>query len=186
MIMKDARVGGAWTWHQDYGYWYENGVLFPLLTSAFMAVDPATRESGCLQVLERSHKLGRLHHVLTGDQAGADRERVDEAAKRLPLVYVEMDPGDVLFFDCNLLHRSDQNRSANPRWSMICCYNAARNDPYKESHHPRYTPLMKLPDSVIKEVGIRRFGDSIDNVAWLVAEKDRSASQLKKEPSDSR
>ena len=21
MIMKDAKVGGAWTWHQDYGYW---------------------------------------------------------------------------------------------------------------------------------------------------------------------
>ena len=29
MIMKDALVGGAWAWHQDYGYWYQNGVLFP-------------------------------------------------------------------------------------------------------------------------------------------------------------
>jgi ectoine hydroxylase len=29
MIMKDAKVGGAWAWHQDYGYWYQNGVLFP-------------------------------------------------------------------------------------------------------------------------------------------------------------
>src|SRR5262245_42211809 len=29
MIMKEARTGGAWAWHQDYGYWYENGVLFP-------------------------------------------------------------------------------------------------------------------------------------------------------------
>ena len=38
MIMKDARVGGAWAWHQDYGYWYQNGVLFPMLTSAFIAV----------------------------------------------------------------------------------------------------------------------------------------------------
>lgn len=43
MIMKDARIGGAWTWHQDYGYWYQNGVLFPLLTSASIAVDPSTR-----------------------------------------------------------------------------------------------------------------------------------------------
>ena len=23
-------IGGAWTWHQDYGYWYQNGVLLPL------------------------------------------------------------------------------------------------------------------------------------------------------------
>ncbi|MEQ1843599.1 MAG: phytanoyl-CoA dioxygenase family protein, partial [Verrucomicrobiales bacterium] len=29
MILKDARVGGAWAWHQDYGYWYQNGLLFP-------------------------------------------------------------------------------------------------------------------------------------------------------------
>jgi ectoine hydroxylase len=25
MILKDAKVGGAWAWHQDYGYWYQNG-----------------------------------------------------------------------------------------------------------------------------------------------------------------
>ena len=81
MIMKDAKVGGAWAWHQDYGYWYQNGVLFPLLTSAFIAVDPATRENGCMQVLKGSHHMGRVDHVLTGDQAGADMERVREAEK---------------------------------------------------------------------------------------------------------
>src|ERR1035438_9749038 len=72
MIMKNAKVGGAWTWHQDYGYWYQNGVLFPLLPSAFIAVDPATRQNGCLQVIRGSHQAGRIEHVLTGDQAGAD------------------------------------------------------------------------------------------------------------------
>src|SRR5580693_2742018 len=76
MIMKDPKVGGAWTWHQDYGYWYQNGVLFPLLCSAFIAVDAATRQNGCMQVLRGSHQLGRIDHVLTGQQAGADMERV--------------------------------------------------------------------------------------------------------------
>ena len=178
MIMKDAKVGGAWAWHQDYGYWYQNGVLFPLLTSAYIAVDPATRENGCLQVLKGSHRMGRVDHVLTGDQAGADLERVHEAQKRLELVYVEMDPGDVLFFHANLLHRSDQNKSDNPRWSMICCYNAARNDPYKEAHHPRYTPLHKVPDAAIREAGLRRFADSSTNVAWMNDTEDHSASSL--------
>ena len=55
MILKDAKVGGAWTWHQDYGYWYQNGVLFPDLISVFIAVDPCTKENGCLQVIEGSH-----------------------------------------------------------------------------------------------------------------------------------
>ena len=178
MIMKDAKVGGAWTWHQDYGYWYQNGVLFPDLCSASIAVDAATRENGCLQVIRGSQRLGRVDHVLTGEQAGADMERVNEALKRLDLVYVEMEPGDVLFFHANLLHRSDQNRSEAPRWSMICCYNAARNDPYKESHHPRYTPLAKVPDAAIEEAGLKRFADSRVDVAWLETREDRSAASL--------
>ncbi len=182
MIMKDPRTGGAWTWHQDYGYWYQNGVLFPLLTSVSIAVDAATRENGCLQVIPGSHLCGRVEHILTGDQAGADRERVDEILKRLPLVHCEMQPGDAIFFHSNLLHRSDQNRSDDPRWSMICCYNAARNDPYKESHHPRYTPLKVVPDAAIKEVGIRRFGDDQSDVAWLQDQKDRSAKLLANQP----
>jgi ectoine hydroxylase-related dioxygenase (phytanoyl-CoA dioxygenase family) len=175
MIMKDARVGGAWAWHQDYGYWYRNAVIAPLLCSAYIAVDRATRENGCLQVIEGSHVLGRIDHVLTGDQAGADRERVDAILERLPLVHVEMEPGDVLFFHCNLLHCSADNRSEHPRWSMICCYNAARNDPYQESHHPRYTPLSVVPDSAIREAGLRRFSDSSADVAWLDPAIDRSA-----------
>ncbi len=179
MIMKDAKVGGAWAWHQDYGYWYQNGVLFPNLTSAYIAVDRATKENGCLQVIRGSHKLGRIEHGLTGDQAGADQERVDEILKRLDLVYVEMEPGDTLFFHANLLHRSDQNHSDNPRWSMICCYNAKSNDPFKESHHPRYTPLIKVPDSEIVKAGERRFSESADeNAAWLDVNKDASATEL--------
>ncbi|HEX4486543.1 MAG TPA: phytanoyl-CoA dioxygenase family protein [Terriglobales bacterium] len=176
MIMKDAKVGGAWTWHQDYGYWYQNGVLFPALTSVSIAVDAATKENGCMQVIPYSHTLGRIEHILKGEQAGADMERVAEVLKRLPLVYVEAEPGDALFFHPNLLHRSDQNTSDNPRWSMICCYNSKKNDPYKESHHPRYTPLNKVPDSAIKQAGLKRFstGDS----AWMNEHTDRSATVL--------
>ena len=155
MILKDPKVGGAWAWHQDYGYWYQNGVLQPLLTSIFLAVDPCTRQNGCLQVIRGSHHCGRIDHVLTGDQAGADRERVEELLKRMPLDHVEMVPGDALFFHCNLLHSSAQNSSKYPRWALICCYNAARNDPYKESRHPQYTRLEKWPDERVKEVGQR-------------------------------
>jgi hypothetical protein len=150
MILKEPRVGGAWEWHQDYGYWYHNGCLAPELVSCWIAIDPSTRENGCLQVLRGSHHLGRIDHGKTGDQTGADLERVEQALQRHELVYIEAQPGDALFFHCNLLHRSDQNRSENPRWSLICCYNAARNSPYKESRHPAYSPLAKVGDDAIK------------------------------------
>ena len=151
MMLKEPFVGGAWEWHQDYGYWYNNGCLFPLLASCLIAVDRANRENGCLQVIRGSHEMGRIDHGKTGDQTGADMERVEAALERMELVYIEAEPGDALFFHSNLLHRSDQNTSPNPRWSLICCYNAARNDPYKESRHPRYTPLVKVSDSAIKD-----------------------------------
>ena len=153
MILKEPRVGGAWAWHQDYGYWYNNGCLFPLLASCMIAVDRATKENGCLQVLKGSHRMGRLDHGQVGDQTGTDPERVDAALQRLELIHCELEPGSAIFFHCNLLHRSDQNKSQHPRWAFICCYNAARNDPYQESRHPRYSRLEKWDDSRVKEVG---------------------------------
>lgn len=184
MIMKDPRVGGAWTWHQDYGYWYRNGVLWPLLVSCSIAIDPATRENGCLQVIPRSHELGRIDHLQSGDQAGADMERVNAVLERLPVVHCEMQPGDAIFFHPNLLHRSDMNRSEHPRWSMICCYNAARNDPYLDSHHPRYTPLSVVPDACVRDVGVKRFADSVADVAWLDVREDHSATAAGIEPTE--
>jgi ectoine hydroxylase len=181
MIMKDPLIGGAWAWHQDYGYWYQNGVLFPDLVSVFIAADPCTRQNGCLQVIRGSHRLGRIEHVLTGDQAGADLERVEKVLERLPLVHVEMGPGDALFFHPNLLHRSDRNASPDPRWSLICCYNARHNDPYQDSHHPRYTPLSKVEDRMIREVGVKRFADDPSNVAWLDPVQDESSRSLARE-----
>jgi ectoine hydroxylase len=159
MIMKQARTGGAWEWHQDYGYWYENGVLTPNLCSVFIAVDPATKANGCMQVLKRSHAMGRINHVKIGDQTGADPERIAAASSRYELVFVEMAPGDALFFHANLLHRSDQNRSENDRWALICCYNGRRNSPYKEGRHPCYTPLEIADDEAIKQAGVKRFSD---------------------------
>lgn len=151
MNYKEPRVGGAWEWHQDYGYWYNNGCLLPLMASCLISVSAATKEMGCLQVLRGSHLMGRIDHGKTGDQTGADLERVNAALERMELVYCETQPGDAIFFDSNLLHRSDQNVSPAARWSLICCYNAARNDPYKESKHPRYSKLEKVADTAVSQ-----------------------------------
>jgi len=165
MILKEPFVGGAWAWHQDYGYWYHNGCLAPLLASCMIAVDRATRENGCLQVVRGSHLLGRMDHGKVGDQTGvAEVDRLNSALERLELVHCELAPGSAIFFHCNLLHRSDQNKSPDPRWAFIACYNARRNDPYKESRHPRYALLEKWDDARIKEVG-RKQPTAVQQVA---------------------
>ena len=50
VMIKEPRFGGAWEWHQDYGYWYNNGCLFPKMISVMVAIDRHTEENGCLQV----------------------------------------------------------------------------------------------------------------------------------------
>ncbi len=180
---KEPKVGGAWEWHQDYGYWYLNGCLFPDMLSVFIAVDPCTRENGCMQVLRGSHNMGRIDHGFVGEQTGADLERVEQAKKRMELVYCEMEPGTALFFHSNLLHTSEPNLSEHPRWGLICCYNTKHNDPYKEHHHPRYTPLDKVPDAAIKEIGAKPM-DSTQG--FLRQDEDDTTSRIEVDGTESK
>ncbi len=152
MMLKESRTGGAWEWHQDYGYWYSNGCLFPDMASCLIALDRATRENGCLQVIRGSHKMGRIDHAKSGDQTGADLQRVEAALQRMPLVYGELQPGDAIFFHGNTLHRSDSNTSPHPRWSLICCYNTRHNDPIFTGKHPGYHPLEIWDDQKVSQI----------------------------------
>jgi len=159
---KDAREGGAWEWHQDYGYWYDYGCLYPDMCSVMVGLDKASAENGCLRVLKGSHKIGRLNHVKsTGNQINADPERVTWAKARHEEIFCELDPGDSIFFHCNLLHSSGPNTSNLRRWALIFCYNLATNDPFAQSHNPNYRLLTKVNDSSILQAGTR-FADGTE------------------------
>jgi ectoine hydroxylase-related dioxygenase (phytanoyl-CoA dioxygenase family) len=150
LMQKEPRVGGAWEWHQDYGYWYKNEFLFPdQMLSVMIAITEATQANGCLQVIRGSHKMGRVEHGFAGEQVGAAQRYVDLALKTMELVYVQLKPGDALFFHSNLIHRSEANRSESARWSLISCYNRASNVAYNEKHASCITPLVTVPDDAL-------------------------------------
>jgi ectoine hydroxylase-related dioxygenase (phytanoyl-CoA dioxygenase family) len=146
MTMKQPNEGGAWEWHQDFGYWYNYGCLAPQMMSIYVALDKATRENGCLQVLKGTHKLGRLNHIREDGQTNVEAEHLAAALERFEHVYVEMEAGDALVFDGNLLHRSDANRSDTYRWGYICSYNAIENAPFKKvREYGNYEELKTVP-----------------------------------------
>ena len=152
LMQKEPRVGGAWEWHQDYGYWYKNQFLFPdQLMSVMVALTPASKENGCLQVIKGSHKMGRVNHGFAGEQVGADMVMVNNALQTMELVYCTLDAGDALFFHPNLLHRSEGNLSEHPRWSIISCYSLQSNLAYNESSVSWKTPVKIVPDNAILE-----------------------------------
>src|SRR3546814_13873760 len=149
-MQKEPRVGGAWEWHQDYGYWYKNQFMFPdQLVSVMIALTPANKENGCLQVIKGSHKMGRVNHGFAGDQVGADMVMVENALKTMELVCCELQPGDALLFHPNLLHRSEANLSDSPRWSVISVYVSQSNSAYNAETHSRKNPVSVVPDDAI-------------------------------------
>ena len=150
LMQKEPKVGGAWEWHQDYGYWYKNQFMFPdQLVSVMVALTPANKNNGCIEVIKGSHKLGRVNHGFAGEQVGADMVMVDNALKTMDLVYVEIEAGDALFFHSNLLHRSAANESDKPRWSIISCYSSESNLAYNETSTSWKSPIDIVPDEAL-------------------------------------
>ena len=170
LMQKEPHVGGAWEWHQDYGYWYKNQFLFPdQLVSVMVALTEANKQNGCLQVIKGSHKLGRVNHGFAGEQVGADMEMVNHALKTMELVYVELQPGDTLFFHSNILHRSEANLSDKPRWSLISCYNSLSNPAYHDESVAWKKPVdIVADDALLKSTNT---GASVEG-DFLKKEKD--------------
>jgi ectoine hydroxylase-related dioxygenase (phytanoyl-CoA dioxygenase family) len=172
LMQKEPKIGGAWEWHQDYGYWYKNEFLFPdQMMSVMIAITEANKGNGCLQVIKASHKMGRIEHGFAGEQVGASQHYVDIALKTLELVYVETMPGDALFFHSNLLHRSEGNLSEGPRWSLISVYNRSKNIPYNEPSQSSIIPLKAVPDEALMECKTEVIGDTAH---FLEKEKDEA------------
>jgi hypothetical protein len=169
LMQKEPKVGGAWEWHQDYGYWYKNQFIFPdQLVSVMIALTKANKENGCLQVIKGSHKLGRVNHGFSGEQVGADMVMVNNALKTMELVYCEIEPGDALFFHSNLLHRSEAYLSDYPRWSIISCYNSQSNLAYNEQSTAWKVPVDTVPDDAL----LKREAASFSEADFLKKEND--------------
>jgi phytanoyl-CoA hydroxylase len=172
LMQKEPRIGGAWEWHQDYGYWYKNEFLLPdQMTSIMVAITDANKENGCLQVIRGTHKMGRIEHGFAGEQVGASQHYVDLALKTMPLIYVALKAGDALFFHPNLLHRSEANLSSQPRWSLIAVYNRAENKPYNEPSQSSTIPIQMVPDEALLEWETTQLSD---NASFLDKEKDEA------------
>ncbi len=124
-MQKDPGTGG-WEYHQDYGYHYKE-FFYPDFVSVMVALDPATRDNGCLRVVRGSHRLGRLEHEPFGSQKIANRERVALALEEMEEVHCEMSAGSVLYFHGNILHASNANLGNTSRWCLIFSYVPSTN-----------------------------------------------------------
>jgi phytanoyl-CoA hydroxylase len=124
LINKPPGVDGRHPLHQDLLY-------FPFrpaekIVATWTALEPCTRENGCLVVVPGTHQGELLEHENPGWEyvnymyvgakgVGAHPDRV----------HLEMQPGDTLFFHPLLLHGSGRNRSDGYRRAISAHFASA-------------------------------------------------------------
>jgi phytanoyl-CoA hydroxylase len=129
VMTKDPSYSSITSWHRDIRYWsFER----PELVSTWLALGEEHRRNGCLLVLPGSHAMEFRPEAL--DPSQFLRTDLPQHRKLLSTqVAVELEPGDVLFFDCRLFHAAGHNQTAETKYSVVFTYHAADNRPLSGS-----------------------------------------------------
>ncbi len=119
-IIKESHTPAHVSWHQDLTYW---GLSSDAQVSAWLALSPATPESGCMRMVSGSHKRGRCDHHATNDETnvlygGQTIRDVDENKARL----LPLEPGEASFHHGWTLHASRPNQSDDRRIGLNIQY----------------------------------------------------------------
>jgi hypothetical protein len=122
-ICKPKGNGKRVPWHEDSAYW--KGLIEPMeVCTVWLAIDPSTRENGCMMVIPQTH--------LTGYKGFSEYDDVDTArnvfateitpalrdeSKR---VYLELQPNECSLHDARIMHGSEPNTSSLRRcgWTL--------------------------------------------------------------------
>jgi ectoine hydroxylase-related dioxygenase (phytanoyl-CoA dioxygenase family) len=103
---------------------------------------------------------------LSPTQNEVDPKRMPHILEQCPIEYCELGKGDALIFHCNAIHRSDANRSASRRWTLLICYNRVDNDTIIKSDDRYFVPLEAVDDEALRQAGLRfASGDNREHFA---------------------
>ena len=105
-------------WHQDVTYW---GLEPPRAITAWIAIDDADVENGCMSVIPGSHRLGVLEHGKsgrTGNLLSINQEVPEDLVDEVRAVSMPLRAGQMSLHDGMLLHGSHPNRSSRRRCGL--------------------------------------------------------------------
>lgn len=114
---KPARVGTAVVPHQDQALW---DTPYPGAITAWIALEDATHENGCLEMYLGSHKQGLIPHNI--EQSDSTHKAIDVVSEGLTSVAVPMKAGDMILWHRYMAHSSGPNETANGRMAMVMVF----------------------------------------------------------------
>ncbi|MEM8992621.1 MAG: phytanoyl-CoA dioxygenase family protein, partial [Pseudomonadota bacterium] len=136
-IIKEPGTTSHVSWHQDLTYW---GLSDDRQVTFWLALSPASVESGCMRMIPGSHRKGMAEHATTEDESnvlfhGQTVTGIDEDAS----VMCTLEPGEASFHHGWTLHASMPNRSADRRIGLNVQYLAAGTH---QTKHGRDTAVL--------------------------------------------
>lgn len=123
IFLKPPEKGGPKPIHQDNHYFGPDDT--DAMVTAWIALDDATTENGCLYYGDGSHKETVLEHVAPPDEP-FNLQVPESVASRYAMTPAPVPRGGVSFHHGNTLHQSGANESSLPRRALACHY--LRND----------------------------------------------------------
>jgi phytanoyl-CoA hydroxylase len=110
-LIKPPRLGREKPWHQDHAY-FDYPLGTPVI-GVWIALDEATVENGCMQILPGRHREGPIVHFQRRDW-----QICDDAILGSKSVAAPLKPGGLLFFDGMLPHGTPHNSSPSRRRAL--------------------------------------------------------------------
>ncbi|MCA9417101.1 MAG: phytanoyl-CoA dioxygenase family protein [Candidatus Omnitrophica bacterium] len=123
-ISKPKGDGLKVPWHTDADYWGNRIEPMEVIT-LWMAIDPSTKENGCMKVIPGSHlqkaeglKYGAVDRAMNVFDTEIDAALIDGAN----VVDLELQPGECHFHDAFTIHASNPNHSEMRRCGYTMRY----------------------------------------------------------------
>lgn len=121
-ICKPQGDGKRVPWHEDSAYW--KGQLEPMeVVTVWLAIDPSTRENGCMYVIPRTHDNGFSDYEPVDPTKNVFHTEIKPAQRRDALaVPCELQPNQASLHDGKLMHGSPPNTSNTRRCGYTMRY----------------------------------------------------------------
>jgi len=136
--VKPPRIGGPTLWHQDHPYW---PIIQPAdLVSAWVALEDAVIENGCMSMVRHSHKWGPYQDGTIGSNPDDWGPAADPAllppGTQIDVVPCEVSAGSVVFHHCLTWHGAPPNHSERNRPAIAVHYmpGYTRYEPTERGH----------------------------------------------------
>ncbi|MDN3204394.1 phytanoyl-CoA dioxygenase family protein [Algoriphagus sediminis] len=153
---KASLQSGVWSWHQDFKFWKEDGMLeAEALTLAIFLTDVDVA-NGPILAIPGSQKYGEVESYLNNPDGVHDENlkyliRQETLAKMVtrfgPITPLTGKAGDAVIFSSNILHGSYQNMGIVDRKLLMFTFNPTRN--IQEVGNPRPDYMVKREKRVL-------------------------------------